>query len=130
METIAGVQRAIRAWRRDHRRGPLPVSLRQRVGRLSAQLSEEEAREAFGVRATIVRRWREEFGAAEGDGGSGRSFVELEPEVARQMVPETKRSGLRIELAGPGGHVVRIDGVRDAMEVATIVRALRPGNGA
>lgn len=132
METIGSIQRAVRAFRLDHRRGPLPVALRRRVGRLAAEVGEDETRRAVGVRSTIIRRWRTEYGSAVADiGGSDRSFVELQPELAQQRSRGSTGSGLRIEVAGPGGYVVRIEGVCDATEASVIVRgALHAGNGA
>jgi hypothetical protein len=133
METIESVQRAVRAWRRIHRRGPLPINLRRRVGELAAQLGEKDVRRAIGVRAAVIARWCAEYGGGvtrRARGGRSR-FVELEPELVQPLLSGSKSAGLRLEVTGPGGSTIRIEGVRDGAEVVAIIRAaLRAGNEA
>jgi hypothetical protein len=129
METIKSVREAIGTWRREHRRGPLPVVLRRRVAELAREVGEDEARRAVGIPPAITRRSR----AKQGAGGPRRRrtrlsealspFVELRPALGRQMNVGSSPPGLRIELTGPAGYRVRIEGARDATEVAAIVRA-------
>jgi hypothetical protein len=131
VETIESVRQAVRAWRREHRRGPLPVALRSRLAELSARVGEVEARRSVGVRPTTTsQRQRAQTGKlTEAAKAASRSaFVELAPEFVDHASLRPGKQELRIELAGPGGYRVRIDGVRDAAEVAEIVRAaLRRG---
>lgn len=129
METAESVQGAVRAWRREHRRGPLPVVLRRRVAALADTIGEDATRRAVGVRVAIIRRWQGEYGAgSKGARGRRSAFVELGPQLAPPVAGGP--GGLRIEFTSPGGCLVRIEGARDAAEVAAIVgAALRRGEG-
>lgn len=120
MKSIESVRQAMRAWRQEHRRGPLPVAIRRAVIQIAEEIGEKETTRATGVKPPTIERWRAKYGsAASHRRASPSAFVELRPELARPA----NKSGLRLELTAPGGYWIRVDGARDIAELATIIRA-------
>ena len=136
MQTIESVQNAIYSWRRDHggRRGPLPLVLRSRAGALAMDLGDEEASAALDLKLTVVRRWREQYGSPQRAKLAARTapaFVELEPEMTKEVLRRARGSELVVEVIGGGGCVVRIHGSFDASVLTSIIQsAVKFGAGA
>lgn len=120
MERIESVRRAVLAWRREHRRGPLPVLLRDRVGALTRDLGADVVGAALGVRPAVVRRWQERYGRSEGRRRRApRGFVELRPELAPP-------ASLLVEVTSSDGRVVRIQGALDAPSIVAVLSGALP----
>lgn len=134
METMESVQEAVRGWRRGHawRRGPLPVELRRRAGALATQLGDDKVGATLEVEPGLIQRWRERYalpgpGVRRGSGQQGPTFVEVEPEVTRSVVSRGRGTYLLVEVSGPYGRTVRIQGAIEAPALMAVVRCALGG---
>jgi hypothetical protein len=124
MENVESVQRALRAWRSTHQRGPLPASLKRRVVALCASLGADESRRSLGVRRGTVDRWLADGKAQRAVEPSPFTVVELRPEIAKPEACARAAKALRIEIATLAGPRVHIEGVFEADEIVALVRGL------
>jgi len=124
MENVDSVQRAMRAWRRTHQRGPLPASLKRRVVALCASLGAEESRRALGVRAGTIDRWLAEGRDQRAVEPSAFTVVELRPEIVKPEAGARAPRALRIEIAISAGPRMQIEGVFESEEIVSLVRGL------
>jgi hypothetical protein len=126
--TLKQVRRDIIAWRRIHRRGPLPAELRQRAGIVAQFLGESAVAEALELDVMVIAGWAERYGAAQADADKadeGPAFVDIGRQLATAIggaAAPTAGAGWCVEVTKPCGTAIRLQGPFNAALLEAVVR--------
>ncbi|HUJ74440.1 MAG TPA: hypothetical protein VL359_06255 [bacterium] len=75
----------------------------------------------------LIQRWRECYaapgpGPRRGPGQQGPAFVEVKAELTRAVLGRGYGAELLVEVSGPGGRTVRIQGAMEAPALVAVIR--------
>ncbi len=128
--TLSLIRRDVAAWRRSHRRGPLPVELRRRAGLVAQFMGGCSVADALGVDPAVVERWSELSVTAPLAPPSTRPspFASVSRHIIEAVSPKpvdapVTTTGWCVQVTKPCGTTVRVQGPMDPASLEAVVRS-------